>query len=466
MRLEQKEIPYKMLTIPADTLTPIRIFQQLNGKKKFLLESSFTHEKKGKFSYIGVDPFQEIIGHQHTTTIIEHLTQQTKHINQHALTYLRNQFPMIEVDIPLPFFGGAIGYIGYDAIKHYVNVGHELPDELNMPDLHLMVYDQLIVYEHTRERVYLIALNMHDEDETTLDRKLEQMKKLLYQDITNSPIEPIKTTFTATMSKETFIEKVKTAKQHIHNGEVEQIVVSKRMQAPFTGDPLSYYRRLRMNNPSPYMFYIDFTDYLIIGTSPESLIQTTGDQVVTNPIGGTRHRGKTLEEDEMLMKELLADPKERSEHQMLVELSKHDLQKVCQQDSITVPMYMEIEKYQHVMHLVAEVHGTLKDGKNSIDALIAVLPAGTISGTPKIRAMELLNEIEETKRGFYSGGIGYLSFNHDLNFALAIRSLIIKDDVAYLQTGAGIVADSDPEKEYDETLHKARSLMEVNEMTD
>src|SRR5699024_494270 len=229
-------------------------------------------------------------------------------------------------------------------------------------------------------------------------------------------------------------------------------------QAEVNGDPFSYYRKLRFANPSPYMFYVDFDDYLIIGTSPESLIQTTGKQIVTNPIAGTRHRGKTDAEDRLLMDELLADQKEIAEHQMLVNLSRKDLEQVCEIDSITIPTYMQIEKYQHVMHIVTEVHGTLKPNKSSIDALIATLPAGTVSGTPKIRAMQIINELEDYKRGIYGGGIGFISFTHDLNLALAIRSIIIKNKTAYLQTGAGIVFDSDPDAEFAETLHKARSL--------
>lgn len=464
-RNNQKKLPYKILKINADTLTPVNIFKQLKGKKRFLLESSFEHEKKGKYSYIGSDPYQEIIGHENLTTVIHHESLKTEQHNQNALDYIREQFPKFEIDIPLPFIGGAIGFIGYDAIQPFEDIGTELPDDLQMPDVHLMVYKNLIIYEHSNETAFLITINIDNVEEQVLDKRLNKLKETLYnKEAFVSPLESMPINFTSNMTEKTFKEKVQMAKQYIHNGEAHQIVISKRMQAELTGDPFSYYRKLRFANPSPYMFYVDFEDYLIVGASPESLIQTTGDHIVTNPIAGTRQRGTSDEEDQLLMNELLKDKKEVAEHQMLVDLSWNDLRKVCEVNSISIPTYMQIEKYQHVMHIVSEVHGKLKANKCSIDALIATLPAGTVSGLPKTRAMQIINELEDEKRGFYGGGIGYISFNHDLNIALAIRSIIIKNKMAYLQTGAGIVADSDPDKEFEETLHKARSLMEISEV--
>lgn len=462
MTHSQEELPYKLLKINADTLTPIAIFKQQTGKKRFLLESSFEHEKKGKYSYIGSDPYEEIIGYGHNTTVINHITSETKQYDEHALDYMKKNFPTIDIDLPIPFTGGAIGYIGYDAIRYFDDIGEELEDDLEMPDIHLMIYKDLIVYEHINETVYLIAMNLHGEDEKTLDKRLTQLKETLYCQTSITPLQSIPINFTSHMTEQTFKEKVNRVKQHIDNGETYQIVLSQRMQSKLNGDPFAYYRKLRVSNPSPYMFYVDFDDYLIIGASPESLIQTTGNHIVTNPIAGTRHRGKTSEQDQLLKNELLADKKEVSEHQMLVELSKNDLGKVCQIESITIPIYMQVEKYEHVMHIVSEVHGKLHDNKTSIDALVAVLPAGTVSGAPKVRAMQIINELEDKKRGFYGGGIGYISFNHNLNMALAIRSIIIKNKIAYLQTGAGIVSDSDPDKEFEETLQKARSLMEIS----
>lgn len=460
----QRKLPYKMLKINADTLTPISIFKRQEGKKKFLLESSFEHEKKGKYSYIGANPYKEIVGENNLTTITNYETSKIQQYNQNALTYIQNNFPKIDIDLPLPFTGGAIGYVGYDVIRQYENIGKDLEDDLQMPDIHLMVYKDLIVYEHSNETVFLVAMNINNDDEKILDKRLQQLKSTLYGEASISPFESKPINFNSDMTEQEFKEKVKIAKDYIHNGEAEQIVISKRMQAKLSSDPFSYYRKLRITNPSPYMFYVDFGDYLIIGASPESLVQTSGNHVVTNPIAGTRQRGENDAEDQLLMNELLADQKELAEHKMLVNLSKDDLTKVCDLKSITVPVYMQIEKYQYVMHIVSEVHGKLKTNQTSIDALIATLPAGTVSGSPKVRAMQIINELEERKRGFYGGGIGYISFNHDLNIALAIRSILIKNNIAYLQTGAGIVSDSDPHTEFEETMHKARALMEVSEV--
>lgn len=459
-----KTLSYKLRKKNADTLTPITIFTRLDGKRKFLLESSFEHEKKGKYSYIGSDPYLEVIGHGDITTVIHHETGEEEKYKIDPLQYLKENLPKIDLDLPIPFTGGGIGYVGYDAIRQYENIGPNLPDELNMPDIHFMIYKNLLIYKHSNESVSLVAINVDDEQESALDQRLDLLETALKNDMDITETEMTNVDFQSDMSEESFKGKVTTAKQYIDNGEALQIVISKRMKTKIDGDPFAYYRKLRLANPSPYMFYIDFGQYLIVGASPESLIQTTKDYIVTNPIAGTRARGKTDEEDTHLMEELLADKKEISEHRMLVDLSKNDLEKVCESHSITIPTYMKVEKYQHVMHIVSEVHGKLKQNFTSIDALIACMPAGTVSGSPKKRAMQIINELEDKKRGFYGGGIGYIGFNHDLNMALAIRSIVIKDHYAYLQTGAGIVHDSNPDSEFAETLHKARSLMEVNQI--
>lgn len=459
-----RTLSYKLRKKNADTLTPITIFKRLDGERKFLLESSFEHEKKGKYSYIGSDPYLEVIGHGDITTVIHHETGEEKKYKKDPLQYLKENLPKIDLDLPLPFTGGGIGYVGYDAIRQYEDIGPHLPDELNMPDVHFMIYKNLLIYKHSNESVSLVTINVDDEQESVLDQRLDLLETALKNDMDTTETEMTNVDFQSDMSEESFKEKVKAAKQYIDNGEASQIVISKRMKTKIDGDPFSYYRKLRIANPSPYMFYIDFGPYLIVGASPESLIQTTKDYIVTNPIAGTRARGKTDEEDTQLMEELLADKKEISEHRMLVDLSENDLAKVCDSDSITIPTYMKVEKYQHVMHIVSEVHGKLKQNLTSIDALIACMPAGTVSGSPKKRAMQIINELENTKRGFYGGGIGYIGFNHDLNMALAIRSIVIKDHHAYLQTGAGIVQDSNLDSEFAETLHKARSLMEVNQI--
>ena len=449
---------YTSLKINADTLTPVGIFKRLEGTKKFLLESSFQHEKKGKFSYVGANPYEEIIGYGTTTTVRNLETNETSTYEMHVLQYFKEHFPKINADLPLPFSGGAIGYIGYDAIRPFTNIGAEKENDLEMPDYHFMVYDTIIAYEHRTEAAHIIALNTNEETEPEIDRRIQNIERQLKKEMTieDPTIAPFE--FTSTVDKDAFIDRVNKAKHYIEKGECEQIALSQRMVATITDDPFSIYRKLRTANPSPYMFYIDFADYLIIGASPESLVQTTGRTVVTNPIAGTKPRGKNEAEDAMIAYELLQDPKEVAEHDMLVQLSKDDLHPICKQGSIQVPVYKDIVKYEHVMHIVSETHGILKDHLTSFDALVACLPAGTVSGSPKIRAMQIINELEDERRGFYAGGIGYITFNHDINIAIAIRSLIIKDEKAYVQAGAGIVQDSIAENEYMETLHKAKSL--------
>lgn len=456
-----EQLTYKRLVKNADLLTPVAMFKRLKGTKKFLLESSFQHETKGKFSYIGANPYMEIIGKGNSTFVRDLATGEEETFPIHALDYMKDYLPHIETDIPISFTGGAIGYVGYDTVRQFVDVGEELPDELNMPDIHFMVYDTIIAYEHRTELAHIIAMNVRGESVATLDEKLISISAEL-DELVDIP-EPTngQLSFKPEMDEASFIEKVKQAKQYIAAGEAEQIVLSQRMVAELTCDPFSFYRHLRTKNPSPYMFYIDFTDYFIIGSSPESLVQTNGREVITNPIAGTRPRGATAINDAALEKELLSDTKELTEHDMLVALSRDDLNPICEADSIHIPVYMDIVKYEHVMHIVSEVHGTLRPELSSMDALVACLPAGTVSGSPKARAMQLINELETVRRGVYAGGIGFISFSHDINLAIAIRSLVVKDGFAYLQTGAGIVADSVPEKEFAETLHKARSLMNM-----
>lgn len=457
-----ERVPYKMIEKNADTLTPVGIYKRLQGKKKFLLESSFQHETKGKYSYIGANPYEEIIGFGDKTKVINVETKEEKVFQCNTLDYFKKYFRKIDIDIPLPFIGGAIGYVSYDAISQFVSTGEELEDPLNMPDYHFMLYDTIIVYEHRTEKAHIIALNVQNLKEVELDERLTKINHELSTPINIAEPNLTPITFSAQLKKEEFINRVQSAKRYIERGEAAQIVLSQRMVATFEEDPFSFYRELRTRNPSPYMFYIDFTDYFILGASPESLVQTNGRNVLTNPIAGTRRRGKTEAEDKVLENDLLQDKKELTEHEMLVELSKLDLEKVCELQSIHIPVLKDVVKYEHVMHIVSEVHGTLREDKSSFDALIACLPAGTVSGLPKERAMQIINELETEKRGVYAGGIGYISFNHDINLAIAIRSLIVKDGKAYLQTGAGIIDDSIPEKEYVETLQKAKSLTNIN----
>lgn len=465
--MSNKNDVFRYEKLAAIDRSPIQVLKNLSGKKKFLLESTFQHEKKGKFSFLGVNPYEEVIGRDDETTVIHLETKKTETKKISALKYLESNLPKIAIDLALPFFGGAVGYVGYDAIRQFEDIGNALPDELDMPDLHFMLYRDTIVFDHARNEIYLIAVNVDDEAESRLEARIEQLKTAVTQN--EVPIERNleNIQFKPDITEEYFKEKVNIAKEHIERGEVLQVVLSQRMTAkvdPNSDFALTFYQKLRKANPSPYMFYIDFEDYLILGASPESLVEITGKEIVTNPIAGTRPRGSTAAEDEFLENELLADEKEIMEHRMLVDLSRNDLGRFCEVNSITIPTFMVVEKYQYVMHIVSEVKGRLRENISSIDALIACLPAGTVSGSPKVRAMQIINQLEEKKRGAYGGGIGYINFNHDLNIALTIRSLVIKDNFAHIQAGAGIVRDSVPENEYQETLNKAKSLIELQQL--
>lgn len=458
---------FHYLKIATNNLTPIQVLKKLSGSKKFLLESTIQHEEKGKFSFLGMNPYEEVIGRDNQTTIINLESKKTEIKEENALLYLKNHLPMMDIDLPLPFFGGAVGYIGYDSIRQFEDIGNPLPDDMDMPDLHFMIYKDVIVFDHTNNFIYLVAVNTDNQAENILDARIQKLKESLDSAEIQVDIDFEGIHFEPATTEESFKEKVNIAKEHIKQGDVFQVVLSQRMTAKIhehPSFPFSFYQSLRKANPSPYMFYIDFEDYLILGASPESLVQTSGSEIVTNPIAGTRPRGKTATEDESFKNELLSDEKEIAEHRMLVDLSRNDIGRVCEINSITIPTYMKVEKYQHVMHIVSEVKGRLKKNFSGIDALITCLPAGTVSGAPKIRAMQIINKLEEKKRGAYGGGIGYINFNHDLNIALTIRSLVIRDNIAHVQAGAGIVFDSVPENEYRETLNKARSLLEVQQL--
>ncbi len=378
------------------------------------------------------------------------------------LQTLNNALPQLDLPLPFPFYGGAVGYVGYDAIRQYMDIGAELEDEIGMPDIHFMVYEDVVVFDHLAQSVYVLAIDLDgNRSEEELERRLTELEKEISGKEADETLSHCQINFQPQMEKEEFMRRIEIAQEHVKQGEVLQVVLSQRMKGEVKADPFHFYRVLRNTNPSPYMFYVDFEEYVVLGASPESFIKSDGNKVFTNPIAGTRPRGKSPAEDQALAAELLADEKELSEHRMLVDLSREDLEKICVPESIEVPEYMKIEQYQHVMHIVSEMEGTLSNGKSGIDALITCLPAGTVSGAPKERAMQIINELEDVKRGVYAGAIGYVNANGDIDFALAIRSLVIKDNTAYAQAGAGIVHDSVPEMEFQETINKAKALLEM-----
>lgn len=450
-----------MIEIEGDELTPIAILQKISGPKKFLLESSLKHQDAGRYSFIGADPILELISYGTKSRIIA--KDGGESIREgNPLKIIKEIMPKdLEMDQSFPLMGGAVGYVGYDIIRHFENIGENQFDEMEMPDVHLMFYEEVIIYDHLEQKVLITGTCI--QTDTTQDQLKEKLQKR-HQEILHAQPTAISEDcnleeFKPAISKEEFIQKVEQAKEFILSGDIFQVVLSQRMKAAFTGDPLQFYRRLRIQNQSPYMYFIDFSDYVVAGSSPESLIKVTGRSVYTNPIAGTRRRGKTLNEDDSLATELKEDMKELAEHRMLVDLGRNDLGRVSKFGTVAVTKYMEVEKFKHVMHLVSEARGVLKDELSGLDALAACLPAGTVSGAPKIRAMTLINNLEKMKRGVYAGAIGYISANGDIDFALAIRTMILKDGYAYIQAGAGIVYDSKPELEYEETINKLRGFL-------
>jgi anthranilate synthase component 1 len=453
---------YLIKELCGDTLTPIAIIQKISGTKKFLLESSNKYLDTGRFSFIGTNPVMEFIACGDQCKIIK--PNSVKSLNGDPIELLKTLLPKVDIkDLEYPFLSGAIGYIAYDIVRQFEDIGIELKDDLEMPDIHLMFYDEVIIYDHQEEKIILVGVPILEETtlcdlEIKLTNRLEELSEPnFYSDIESPKFEGFK----SDISKHQFIKNIEIAKKHIKAGDIFQVVLSQRMRSEFSGTPFEIYRNHRTNNPTPYMYYIDFTSYQIIGSSPESLVKTKGDDVTTNPIAGTIKRGKTTIEDHALEKLLKNDEKELAEHKMLVDLSRNDLGKISKFGSVKLTKYIEIEKFRHVIHLVSEVNGTLNDESNAMDALKACIPAGTVSGAPKIRAMEIINNLETSKRGVYSGAVGYLSVNGNMDFALAIRTMILKDGVAVIQAGAGIVYDSNPESEFEETLNKLKSFLEV-----
>lgn len=450
----------KLKKIQADYLTVISAFLRMKGKNKCLLESIPRDKSKGRYSIIAWDAVSEITCRGDQVTIDGQTTitkDPLKEIEKHVLKEE-------ELLIGLPFQGGAIGYVGYDVIASYEDLGTMPFDELNVPDIHFYLFDSYLIFDHVNETISLIEANTYSK---RTEKQLEQALQQKIKELQTPSKEEQKTivlnrlNYRSNFTKKTFEQTVKKIKDYIQQGDLFQMVPSQRLSADFTEEPFDYYRRLRVTNPSTYLYFLDFGETYVIGSSPESLVSVKEQLVTTNPIAGTRKRGQTVEQDFLLEQELLTDEKERAEHLMLIDLGRNDVGKVSQTGSVEVPIYMTVEKYRFVMHLVSVVTGKLKEGLSAMDALKATLPAGTVSGAPKIRAMQRIYELEPVKRGIYAGAVGYLSKNDQADFAIAIRTMVIHQKKAYVQAGAGIVYDSVPEKEYEETLHKAKALLEV-----
>ncbi|MFS0689459.1 anthranilate synthase component I family protein [Sporosarcina sp. 179-K 8C2 HS] len=438
--------------IEGDSLTPILIFRRLQGRHRFLLESSSQHGRSGRYSFIGVDPVKAYRGRNGRLEEFVYATGKSYVHEGDLFTLLKRLMPRIAEHGNYPFMGGAVGYVGYGAAGELAVHSNE------KHDVYFNIYDTVIIFDHLQNEVILLHTEIHPEYEMP---DLEALAEL----ITKGPAEEERgvsvSDYRCAVSQQEFQERIRQAQHFIEKGEVEQVVLSRKLEADIDGDPLALYRKLRKKNPSPYMYYMEFGDHTVIGASPESLVKVTDGTVITNPIAGTRRRGPDEEEDQALEKELRNDPKELSEHDMLVEVSQEEMGMVCEPSSVRVSKYMETVRYEHVMHLVSEVEGTLADELHALDALKVTLPAGTVTGSPKKIAMDIISKLEDGPRGLYGGAIGYIGLNGNIDFALTIRTMMVKDHIATVQAGAGIVKDSVPALEYKETVNKARSLLEA-----
>jgi anthranilate synthase component I len=457
----------------ADLDTPLSLYLKLaNRPYSYLLESVQGGERFGRYSFIGlpsevrVEVFGHAIAEYRRGTLLQEQNaadplQSVKAIHARYRVAPRPGLPR--------FCGGLVGFFGYDTVRYIEKrlAGTAKPDILGTPDILLLLSDQLAVVDNLAGKLFLIVYADPREPGAYVQargRLIEFLaalrRSLEIPSETRATAEPAQSEF----SEEAFIAAVSRAKRYIYDGDIMQVVLSQRASIPFQASPLALYRALRALNPSPYMFYFNFDDFHVVGSSPEILVRLEQDTVTLRPIAGTRPRGKTREEDEALEHELLADPKERAEHVMLMDLGRNDVGRVAQAGSVRVTENMQVERYSHVMHIVSNVEGKLKPGMDAIAVLKASFPAGTVTGAPKVRAMEIIDELEPTKRGVYSGAVGYLGFNGDMDLAIAIRTALIKNGKLYVQAGAGIVADSVPESEWMETRNKARALLRAAEM--
>jgi len=462
--------------LPADVDTPISVYLKLRGLgPSFLLESVEGGEHLARYSFVGTHP-RAILRSWRDRAVLEQAGSWREFPLQgrDVLDVLRDELPRYAeepaADLPR-FTGGAVGYMSYDLVRSFERLPDNNPDTLSLPEAIFLLTDQLVIYDHVKHRLLVIAHALQgspdseQEARAALDEMVARLRRPLpapasqpAQDAVEVEPEPFQGAFT----REGFEDAVRKAKEHISAGDIFQVVPSRRIHRRTSAQPFDIYRALRRINPSPYMVYMELPDGLrIVASSPEVLVRVDHGLVETRPLAGTRPRGATPEEDLRLERELLADPKERAEHVMLVDLGRNDLGRVCRYGTVRVPELMQIERYSHVMHIVSSVRGELAPGRDAFDVLRACFPAGTVSGAPKVRAMEIIDELEPERRGPYAGAIGYFGYSGNMDTCITIRTIVIKGDRAYLQAGGGIVADSDPALEYQETENKLRATAQA-----
>lgn len=492
----------------ADLETPVSAFRKIEDSPfAFLLESVEGGEQLGRYSFIGTDPslIYKSKGNEHEVVFLsEEKDFHARDTPLETLRHLMHHYRAVPDSRLPPFFGGAVGYMAYDAVRHFERIPSRKPDDLRLPDCLFMVADTLIVFDHVRHRMILIANALVGEDVDAAYRQATHRIEALHErlrrgsarpatpdtqpmrtempapsPVAPNPAPPLEGTviedpdgtasalrIVSNFTREDFEAAVRRAKEYILAGDIFQVVLSQRLSTNITCDAFDVYRALRAVNPSPYMFYLKCGDLRLAGSSPEILVKANAGQACVRPIAGTRPRGATPEADHLLEKDLLSDAKERAEHIMLVDLGRNDLGRVCRHGSVQVDDLMVIERYSHVMHIVSNVTGTLLPDRDGFDALAATFPAGTVSGAPKIRAMEIIEELEPCHRGPYAGSVVYFGFTGAMDSCITIRTAVIKGSTVHVQAGAGIVADSIPENEYYETLNKARAIMKAIELAE
>ncbi len=467
-------IPVTLETF-ADLDTPLSIYLKLaNAPYSYLLESVQGGERFGRYSFIGLAAHTRIAVYGSSVMLLagNRVAERRDHTNPMSfISEFMARFKVPDLAGLPRFCGGLVGAFGYDTVRYIEHklAATEKPDGIGSPDILLLLSEEIAIVDNLSGKLTLVAYaepgfpGAWKEAQSRLKELLARLRAPV--DIpadAAAPAAPAVSEF----GEEAFKAAVRRAKQYILDGDVMQVVLSQRLSKPFAATPLALYRSLRTLNPSPYMFYFDFADFHVVGASPEILVRLEDGTVTVRPIAGTRKRGATPEEDAALAAELLADPKERAEHLMLLDLGRNDCGRVAKTGSVRVTEQFVVERYSHVMHIVSNVEGRLRDDEGPMSVLRASFPAGTVSGAPKVRAMEIIDELEPSKRGIYAGAVGYLGFNGDMDLAIAIRTAIVKDGVLHIQAGAGIVADSDPDAEWIETQNKAKALLRAAEMAE
>ncbi len=458
--------------IRADFETPLSIY--LKSKAKFLLESVERGENVGRYSIISLGTKCTIEAKGEKISIIENNGESSFKMvkeEKNPLLAVREYFSRIRVPsnekLP-PFFGGAIGYIGYEAIRYFENIPVK-DNKDGMPDILMVIPETLLIYDSVKRTIFIIVTTFPKEKPEQEYQKalqnIESIKEMLSRDVELPEKKPSGrwSGFKSNMTKDYFLECVRKSKKYIEEGEIIQVVLSQKFQVKLEGDVFEIYKALRIINPSPYLFFMNFDDFFLIGSSPEVMVKLRNRELLIKPIAGTRPRGATVSEDAQIARELLSDEKEKAEHIMLVDLARNDLGRVSRPGSVEVTDFMSIEKYSHVMHIVSTVKSEIDDSKDVFDVIAATFPAGTLTGAPKIRAMEIIHELEPERRGVYGGMVFYLGFNGNMDSCITIRTMLIKKGLAEVQAGAGIVADSVPEKEYQESCDKAKALLKAIE---